>query len=170
MDEAVGREQTLYHIASRKTGETMMTAPLAEQLAVILHDPLGYARILAASVVGVRRYALQIVRPLRLERHPAAARGLSARGGDAGGGRARRIGRALRHGAAPVVAGRGCRRRPDDRDGHVSRGTHSARIMSKGHRALFPARPAAGDARPLARATDARRMDVVRGRCGAFSC
>ncbi|MFT3978000.1 MAG: DUF2142 domain-containing protein [Sphingomonas bacterium] len=57
-----GGSQTLYHIASRKTGETMMTAPLAEQLAVILHDPLGYARILAASVVErAPVYALQIV-------------------------------------------------------------------------------------------------------------
>ncbi|WP_313806215.1 DUF2142 domain-containing protein [Sphingobium sp.] len=57
-----GGSQALYHIASRKTGETVMTAPLGQQLAVILHDPMGYSRILAASVIErAPVYALQII-------------------------------------------------------------------------------------------------------------
>jgi uncharacterized membrane protein len=57
-----GGSQALYHIASRKTGEMTMTAPLAEQLAVILADPLGYARILVSSVIErAPVYLLQIV-------------------------------------------------------------------------------------------------------------
>lgn len=57
-----GGSQALYHIMSRKTGQTMMTAPLADQLAVILSDPIGYARILISSVVErAPVYALQIV-------------------------------------------------------------------------------------------------------------
>ncbi|MET0371265.1 MAG: DUF2142 domain-containing protein [Sphingobium sp.] len=60
--KASGGSQALYHIASRKTGESMMTAPLAEQMAVILHDPVGYARIFIASVTErAPVYALQIV-------------------------------------------------------------------------------------------------------------
>lgn len=54
--------QALYHIVSRKTGETVMTAPLARQFAVIAQDPAGYLRILAASMAERSPvYALQIV-------------------------------------------------------------------------------------------------------------
>ncbi len=57
-----GGSQALYHIQSRKTGETMMTAPLRDQLAILLHDPVGYVRILVSSVVErAPVYALQIV-------------------------------------------------------------------------------------------------------------
>ncbi|WP_040600429.1 DUF2142 domain-containing protein [Sphingobium ummariense] len=57
-----GGSQALYHIASRKTGETMMTAPLADQLAIILADPLAYAHVLISSVTErAPVYALQIV-------------------------------------------------------------------------------------------------------------
>ncbi|WP_336961325.1 DUF2142 domain-containing protein [Sphingobium aquiterrae] len=57
-----GGTQALYHIMSRKTGEMTMTAPLADQLAVVLHDPLGFARILATSIAERSPvYALQIV-------------------------------------------------------------------------------------------------------------
>ncbi len=57
-----GGSQALYHIQSRKTGETMMTAPLRDQLAVILADPVSFIRILAASVIErAPVYALQIV-------------------------------------------------------------------------------------------------------------
>jgi uncharacterized membrane protein len=57
-----GGSQALYHIQSRKTGEATMTAPLAEQLAVVLHDPIGYVRILFSSIVErTPVYALQIV-------------------------------------------------------------------------------------------------------------
>jgi len=57
-----GGSQALYHIASRKTGETVMTAPLGQQLAVILRDPLAYLHILATSVTErAPVYALQIV-------------------------------------------------------------------------------------------------------------
>ncbi|SEJ64068.1 Uncharacterized membrane protein [Sphingobium sp. AP50] len=57
-----GGSQALYHIQSRRTGETMMTAPLRDQLAIILADPISYARILASSVVErAPVYALQIV-------------------------------------------------------------------------------------------------------------
>ena len=57
-----GGSQALYHIQSRRTGETMMTAPLADQLAVILRDPLAYVRILISSVTErAPVYALQIV-------------------------------------------------------------------------------------------------------------
>jgi uncharacterized membrane protein len=57
-----GGSQALYHIVSRKTGEMVMTAPLGEQLAVIIGDPLGYVRILLSSVVErAPVYLLQIV-------------------------------------------------------------------------------------------------------------
>jgi uncharacterized membrane protein len=57
-----GGSQTLYHIQSRKTGETMMTAPLRDQLALILADPTGFAHILISSVTErAPVYALQIV-------------------------------------------------------------------------------------------------------------
>lgn len=57
-----GGSQALYHIMSRKTGETVMTAPLAAQLAVILADPVGYVRTLVSSVVErAPVYGLQIV-------------------------------------------------------------------------------------------------------------
>ncbi len=57
-----GGSQALYHIASRKTGAMMTTAPLGDQLAVILADPIAYARILASSIVErAPVYALQIV-------------------------------------------------------------------------------------------------------------
>ncbi|MDI1297399.1 MAG: DUF2142 domain-containing protein [bacterium] len=57
-----GGSQALYHIMSRKTGESVMTAPLAAQLGVILHDPQAYVRILFASIVERSPvYALQIV-------------------------------------------------------------------------------------------------------------
>lgn len=57
-----GGSQALYHIVSRKTGEEVMTAPLAAQLAVILADPIAYARALASSIVErLPVYALQIV-------------------------------------------------------------------------------------------------------------
>lgn len=57
-----GGSQALYHIVSRKTGETVMTAPLGQQLAVILRDPLAYLHILTTSIVErAPVYALQIV-------------------------------------------------------------------------------------------------------------
>ena len=57
-----GGSQALYHIASRKTGEHAMTAPLADQLGVILADPVAYVRILCSSVVDrAPVYALQVV-------------------------------------------------------------------------------------------------------------
>ena len=57
-----GGSQALYHIQSRKTGETMMTAPLRDQLATILASPLGYIHILVTSVIErAPVYALQIV-------------------------------------------------------------------------------------------------------------
>ncbi|WP_425262546.1 DUF2142 domain-containing protein [Sphingobium cyanobacteriorum] len=57
-----GGSQALYHIQSRRTGETMMTAPLRDQLAIILADPVGYIRILTGSVIErTPVYALQIV-------------------------------------------------------------------------------------------------------------
>jgi uncharacterized membrane protein len=57
-----GGSQALYHIQSRRTGETMMTAPLRDQLAIVLADPVAYARILLSSVIErAPVYALQIV-------------------------------------------------------------------------------------------------------------
>ena len=57
-----GGSQALYHIMSRKTGESVLTAPLADQLAVILNDPVAYVRILTSSVIErAPVYALQIV-------------------------------------------------------------------------------------------------------------
>lgn len=57
-----GGTQALYHIQSRKTGAAMMTAPLRDQLAVVLADPAGFVRILATSVMDrAPVYALQIV-------------------------------------------------------------------------------------------------------------
>ena len=57
-----GGSQALYHIQSRRTGETMMTAPLGEQLKIVLHDPINYIRILVSSVTErAPVYALQIV-------------------------------------------------------------------------------------------------------------
>lgn len=57
-----GGSQALYSIMSRKTGETMTTAPLAAQLAVILADPNAYVRLLGTSVMErAPVYALQIV-------------------------------------------------------------------------------------------------------------
>lgn len=57
-----GGSQALYHIQSRRTGETMMTAPLGEQLKIVLHDPINYVRILVSSVTErAPVYALQIV-------------------------------------------------------------------------------------------------------------
>ncbi len=56
-----GGSQALYHIVSRKTGETVTTAPLAAQMAVILRDPLAYLHILATSIAErAPVYALQI--------------------------------------------------------------------------------------------------------------
>ncbi|MEJ7926652.1 DUF2142 domain-containing protein [Sphingobium sp. AN641] len=57
-----GGTPALYHIISRKTGENVMTAPLADQLGYILGDPAGFARILLSSIVErAPVYALQIV-------------------------------------------------------------------------------------------------------------
>lgn len=57
-----GGSQALYHIASRKGGEMVTTAPLAEQLSVILGDPVGYAVILLTSMTErAPVYMLQIV-------------------------------------------------------------------------------------------------------------
>lgn len=57
-----GGSQALYHIQSRKTGETMLTAPLRDQFSVILADPIGYVRILISSITErAPVYALQIV-------------------------------------------------------------------------------------------------------------
>ncbi|HKT75514.1 MAG TPA: DUF2142 domain-containing protein [Sphingobium sp.] len=57
-----GGTPALYHIMSRKTGQTVMTAPLSAQLGVILADPTAYARLLVASVAErAPVYALQIV-------------------------------------------------------------------------------------------------------------
>jgi uncharacterized membrane protein len=60
--KANGGTQALYSITSRKTGESVMTAPLADQLGVILGDPVGYTRILISSMIERGPvYALQIV-------------------------------------------------------------------------------------------------------------
>lgn len=60
--KASGGSQALYHIVSRKTGETTMTAPLADQLGFILHDPAAYMRTLFSSIAErAPVYALQIV-------------------------------------------------------------------------------------------------------------
>lgn len=57
-----GGSQALYHIQSRKTGETTMTAPLRDQLALVVADPTGFARLLANSVrERAPVYMLQIV-------------------------------------------------------------------------------------------------------------
>ncbi|WP_420144960.1 DUF2142 domain-containing protein [Sphingobium sp.] len=57
-----GGSQALYSIRARDTGLSVMTAPLSEQLAVILHDPVRYLRILVSSVTErAPVYALQIV-------------------------------------------------------------------------------------------------------------
>ncbi|WP_340264984.1 DUF2142 domain-containing protein [Sphingobium mellinum] len=57
-----GGTPALYHIMSRKTGETMWTAPLSAQLGVIAADPLAYLRVLFASPVERGPvYAVQIV-------------------------------------------------------------------------------------------------------------
>ena len=57
-----GGSQALYHIMSRKTGETVMTAPLDGQLAFIVADPVAYVRVLVSSIVErAPVYALQIV-------------------------------------------------------------------------------------------------------------
>ncbi len=57
-----GGSQALYHIVSRKTGEDVMTAPLAAQLGVILGDPVGYVRALGSSIAERSPvYLLQIV-------------------------------------------------------------------------------------------------------------
>lgn len=57
-----GGSQALYHIQSRKTGETMMTAPLADQLRIVLADPTAYVRILVTSVAErAPVYFLQII-------------------------------------------------------------------------------------------------------------
>lgn len=59
---ANGGTQALYSIVSRKTGESVMTAPLADQLRTIVGDPLGYAKILVGSMIERGPvYALQIV-------------------------------------------------------------------------------------------------------------
>lgn len=57
-----GGSQALYHIQSRRTGETVMTAPLAAQLAIILRDPAAYLHVLTSSMIErAPVYALQIV-------------------------------------------------------------------------------------------------------------
>ncbi len=57
-----GGSQALYHIQSRKTGETMMTAPLADQLRIVLAAPSAYAHILATSIAErAPVYFLQII-------------------------------------------------------------------------------------------------------------
>jgi uncharacterized membrane protein len=90
-----GGSQALYHIQSRKTGQTVLTAPLAQQLAVILRDPIGFAHILLSSVIErAPVYALQIVGRfgwnailLPLVAYPIAA--LMLAGGVASGAQAR---------------------------------------------------------------------------------
>ena len=57
-----GGSQALYSIRARDTGASVMTAPLGDQLNIIVHDPLAYIRILVTSVVErAPVYALQIV-------------------------------------------------------------------------------------------------------------
>ena len=57
-----GGEPALYTTVSRKTGEQATTAPMADQLAVLLGDPLRYARILVESFTErFPVYVLQIV-------------------------------------------------------------------------------------------------------------
>jgi uncharacterized membrane protein len=57
-----GGTPALYHIMSRKTGENVMTAPLMDQLAVIVADPGAYAHILLSSIIERGPvYLLQIV-------------------------------------------------------------------------------------------------------------
>ena len=57
-----GGQPSLYTTVSRQTGERATTAPMADQLAIILADPIGYCRILAASFTErMPVYLLQIV-------------------------------------------------------------------------------------------------------------
>lgn len=57
-----GGSQALYHITSRKSGESVLTAPLADQLRVVLADPLAFVRVLVSSVVErMPVYLLQLV-------------------------------------------------------------------------------------------------------------
>ncbi|MEC3911074.1 DUF2142 domain-containing protein [Sphingobium sp. CR2-8] len=57
-----GGSQALYSIRARDTGVSVMTAPLRDQLAVILHDPLAYGSILTSSIIErAPVYLLQIV-------------------------------------------------------------------------------------------------------------
>jgi uncharacterized membrane protein len=97
-----GGSQALYHIMSRRTGESVLTAPLSQQLAVILADPMGYVRILVSSVTErAPVYALQIVGRfgwnailLPLIAYPIGAMMLAAgmaKGADAGFGIVQRL-------------------------------------------------------------------------------
>jgi uncharacterized membrane protein len=57
-----GGSQALYHITSRKTGESVLTAPLADQLRVVLRDPAAFAHVLVTSVAErMPVYLLQLV-------------------------------------------------------------------------------------------------------------
>lgn len=57
-----GGTQVLYYVMSRKTGEHLPTAPLAEQLAVVRADPTAFVHILASSIVErMPTYLVQIV-------------------------------------------------------------------------------------------------------------
>lgn len=57
-----GGSQALYYIQSRKTGQSVMTAPLADQLAVILADPVGFIHVFISSVIERSPvYVIQVV-------------------------------------------------------------------------------------------------------------
>lgn len=57
-----GGTQALYWVTSRVTNEHVLTAPIAQQLGVVLRDPLGFVLILIESVTErMPVYALQIV-------------------------------------------------------------------------------------------------------------
>jgi len=57
-----GGTQVLYYVMSRKTGEHLLTAPLADQLAIVRQDPAAFVHILATSIVDrMPTYAVQIV-------------------------------------------------------------------------------------------------------------
>lgn len=57
-----GGTQVLYYVMSRKTGEHLLTAPLADQLAIVRQDPAGFIHILATSIADrMPTYLVQIV-------------------------------------------------------------------------------------------------------------
>ncbi|MET0249965.1 MAG: DUF2142 domain-containing protein [Sphingobium sp.] len=57
-----GGTQVLYYVMSRKTGEHLLTAPLADQLVIVVRDPAAFVHILATSIAErMPTYIVQIV-------------------------------------------------------------------------------------------------------------